>query len=225
MEKHLRESFENLTMPEDCEQRIARAMAEKQKKSVRPVWARALAAAAALALVMFIGVNFETVKVYAEEALEHIIHTLNPEETKPLGKVGEDLYVSYGGLISYGGDEEDFDFASVKANDSDPAEVRDGRLYFIANGENMDITDLCSMDTAYIYTLEDDTGILHYIIVGGTPDNWGYQIFMKDPSCADGDPWGWIAGGGANGCGEDSDWEPYGWVVDAKERIDHPWPI
>lgn len=224
MEKHLRESFENLTMPADCEQRIARAMEEKRRKTTRPVWARAVAAAAALVLVLLIGVNFEAVKVYAEEALEHIIHTLNPEETDILGKVNEDVYISYGGLVAYTGDEETFDFEAVKSNDTLPAEVRDGRLYFIANGENIDITDRCSMDTAYIYTLEDDGGVLHYIIVGGTPDNWGYQIFMNDPSRGE-DPYSWVAGAAANHCGEASNWEPYGWVVDAKERIGHPWPI
>lgn len=223
MEKHLKESFAKLTMPEACEQRIQQAIAEKREKSLRPEWMRAVAAAAALVLVVLIGVNFDAVKVYAGEAIEHIIHTLNPEETVPLGKVGENIYVSYGGVVS--SQDENGSTSTFTINEDLPAEVRGGRLYFMANGENIDITDLCSVDTAYIYTLEDDTGILHYIIVGGTPDNWGYQIFMKDPSCADGDPDGWIAGGAANHCGQDSDWEPYGWVVDAKERIGHPWPI
>ena len=218
MEKQLKESFENLTMPEGCQARIQAAMAEKRRKT-RPGWVRVAAMAAMLALVVLMGFHFDTLRVCAERAYEHIVHPQDPEATEAVGRIGGDTYVSYGGVVVQHGEY------SGKVNEKLPAEVRDGRLHFIANGENIDITDECSMERAYIYTMEDITGALHYIVVGGTPENWGYQIIIRDTTREGTNPEGWVGGGGSNYCGEDSDWEPYGWVKDAKERIGHPWPI
>ena len=102
-----------------------------------------------------------------------------------------------------------------------PAEVRNGRLYFIANGENIDITDECSAEKAFIYTIQDNSGFYHHIIIGGTPENWGYQIFIQNPK---GDYGGWVGGEGTNHLDPDNDWDPYGWVLDAAEKLDIPWP-
>lgn len=222
MEKKIVEYFGSETMPEDCVHRIEATLTEAKPKRARPVL-RAVAAAAAMLLMILAVGNAETLKVYAEEIYEQIIHALDLQEQDFIGQVENNVFISYGGVVvSY---RDDVNLTSIKINETIPAEVRDGKLYFIANGENIDITDLCSIDTAFIYVVEDATGIQHYIIVGGTPDNWGYQIIMKDPSAADGDPNGWIGGGSSNHCGESSNWEPYGWVYDAKEKIGHPWPI
>ena len=56
-----------------------------------------------------------------------------------------------------------------------PASVEDGRLWFTADGQHTDITDLTDEDTPYIYTSANPaTRAPVYIIVGGTPNGFGY---------------------------------------------------
>lgn len=61
------------------------------------------------------------------------------------------------------------------SNENPPAAVKDGRLWFIADGQCIDITDITDGETPYICTsVNPDTGSRAYIIVGGTPDDFGY---------------------------------------------------
>lgn len=56
------------------------------------------------------------------------------------------------------------------------------RLYFIYGGEKTDITDLVDEETPYIYKCHDQPTDVdnaeNYIIVGGTPDAYGYTGFI-----------------------------------------------
>ncbi len=65
---------------------------------------------------------------------------------------------------------------------ADPVEVRDGRLWFTADGQEVDITDLVDEDTPYIYIITLEDGGLDYVIAGGTPENYGYAevVFGQD---------------------------------------------
>lgn len=61
-----------------------------------------------------------------------------------------------------------------------PAEVRDGRLWFVADGQEIDITDLVDENTPYIYARTDvDSGERGYIIVGGTPEDFGFAEYTQ----------------------------------------------
>ena len=63
------------------------------------------------------------------------------------------------------------DFSTEKA----PVILEEGRLWFTADGQHMDITDLIDQETPYIYTAFNRlTGRPSYIIVGGTPYDFGY---------------------------------------------------
>lgn len=59
-----------------------------------------------------------------------------------------------------------------------------GRLYFIQNdGQRIDVTDLISEDTPYIYDNSDpDTGMIYYVILGGTPDYYGSFEWIITPN-------------------------------------------
>lgn len=46
--------------------------------------------------------------------------------------------------------------------------VDDGRLIFIFNDEQIDITDQISDEDAYIYTFTDQNGFLNFVAIGGT---------------------------------------------------------
>lgn len=56
-----------------------------------------------------------------------------------------------------------------------PAVIENDRLWFIADGQHIDITDSIDENTPYIYTtVNTTTNRTSYIIIGGTPDNFGY---------------------------------------------------
>lgn len=98
-------------------------------------------------------------------------------------------------------------------------EVRDGRLYFIACDEDLDITDLCSTEKVFLYTYTDEYDFLHYIGVGGTPDKWGYAEVLLDTQ---NDRWtSEIAHRNLDSNTED----PYGWYIQFKELTGHPYPL
>ena len=68
---------------------------------------------------------------------------------------------------------------------------------------------------AYMYTYVDVEEVTHYLIVGGTPEEFGYAEFMKDATGT------WVGGyfqGGVVG----GDITPV-WLENAKEQLDIPW--
>lgn len=91
----------------------------------------------------------------------------------------------------------------------------DGRVYFIANGEKLDITGRFSEEEPFTYIFTDRHLLTHYIAIGGTPENPGW-VERVNQSWA----MGLIAGCG--GAGGFNTWNPetderYGWETRAKE--------
>lgn len=88
-------------------------------------------------------------------------------------------------------------YASYDFSNQFPAEpvvLEDGRLWLVINDDRTDITDLIDMETPYI--LEDtdpESGLSNYLIVGGTPEDFGYCSYQETTS-------GGFAGGGSGGC-------------------------
>jgi len=66
--------------------------------------------------------------------------------------------------------------------ESDPAEVRDGQVYFVLDGADTDITSYCTKDTYYQYEQINDNGYRHVVLVGGAPDDLGWAEFVWDES-------------------------------------------
>ncbi len=62
-------------------------------------------------------------------------------------------------------------------------QVEDGRLWFTPDeGERVDITDLVSEDTPYLYDGSDpETNLTYYVIMGGTPEFYGYFEWIMTP--------------------------------------------
>ena len=72
-------------------------------------------------------------------------------------------------------------------NLTEPVEIRDGRMYFIVNGENIDITDQVSQSKAFTYQYVDNQGITHDWVVGLNSENienYGYAEYLRS-----GDVW------------------------------------
>ena len=63
-------------------------------------------------------------------------------------------------------------------------EEEDGRLFFATeDGQRIDITDLVSEETPYIYDGSDpDAGLTYYIIMGGTPECYGWLTWISMPN-------------------------------------------
>ena len=97
-----------------------------------------------------------------------------------------------------------------------PVELRDdGRLYLTANGENADITGLCSDETPYIYECTGSDGLRDTFIIGGEPDAVGWAEFIWDE---DGLP---TAGTSQFATPEGRDGAP--WFDAAMEQLNLPW--
>ena len=139
--------------PETIKERVlASAKVRTKKKQMPRKKKMLLAAALAAALVLLVGAGFP----YFQHRLVH--GNLSFEQT------------ANGGII-----------ALVHYNDV--VEYEDGRLFFNQkDGPRIDITDQVSEETPYIYDGSDpDTGMIYYIIMGGTPESFGWFEWIQTP--------------------------------------------
>ncbi|MDR2532327.1 MAG: hypothetical protein LBC82_05740 [Oscillospiraceae bacterium] len=93
---------------------------------------------------------------------------------------GQIIQLLGGGRIESGKTADGDDYISISSFESNPAEIRDGRVYFILDGSDTDITSHCTEATYYKYEQIADNGYRHVIIVGGTPDKLGWSEFIWD---------------------------------------------
>lgn len=202
MKGQIGEMFAQVKMPMETEETIRKAMAqgEKPKTRGRNSWAVRLGTlAAVLALVVTISPEVRAaardfVKRYVLNGGRVVI------ETHEDGVSGE----IYGSSMDYYVERRE-----------------DGHLYFIGNGENMDITDEISMEKPFLYAYADEQGLEHWVIVGGTPDNYGLQEFYRDTSE---DIPRWMGGIGENYLDMETQ-KAYPWLAVAWEELDIPWSM
>lgn len=135
-------------------------------------------------------------------------------------KIVDNIYYFFtGGTIETVIDEQGKSHSSSSIDTgiaSDPFELReDGRVYLIANGENLDITDQFSQTVPYIYECTGSDGLRHIFVIGGRTDAPDYAEFIWD---AEGNPAG---GKSVFNNGEGSDGAP--WLSAAGEQLNLPW--
>ena len=69
---------------------------------------------------------------------------------------------------------------------NDPVQLEDGRIFFVLDGQRTDITDQINSETPYIYDDSNPSaGTFHYLIVGGTPDRYGWLEGIEGPQPLD----------------------------------------
>ena len=103
-------------------------------------------------------------------------------------------------------------------------EYTDGRVWFVANGEERDITEEFSEDEPFTYIYTDRMFMEHYIAIGGTPDNPGWLEMMY--TSWEKKPQSFVQGSGVNTWNNAAD-ERYGWETRAKEIFEEyevDWP-
>lgn len=202
MEKELKEVFNQIKMPEKCILDIEGEIKEKQETEFQRAKIRKMprVVAAAAAVVMVLLLTDGVVYAYTGSGIISRIIAFN-------GTVFTKTVDEDGSIISEG--QLNLEEATA------PAEYRDGRLYFTANGENLDITEEVSNTEAYTYTYQDDDFVTHYMIVGGNPESFGYAEFLQG---VEGE---WIGGsfvGGEAGGTINPDW-----LQNAKQELNIPW--
>lgn len=78
-------------------------------------------------------------------------------------------------------------FFNYDVEGNEPVTVENGRLWFDADGQKVDVTDKMDANTPYIYERTDPkTGSKGYVVLGGTVDNYGWAEFFltEDGVCS-----------------------------------------
>ena len=105
-----------------------------------------------------------------------------------------------GGHFVEGKDSNGNNFASMDSGfENDPVEVRDGRIYFVLDGSDTNITNQCSEENYYQYEKVDNKGYRHVVLIGGTPEDVGMAEYIWDES-------GTFRGGNASYNGSEPAW-------------------
>ena len=209
MEKKFKEIYDQVRMSEECSQRIEQAMQNKAEGTsnslMRCGWTRRpeFAVTFVLAVVVLFLLADRTVYAYTGWGIISRISSFagNAVFTREIDEEGN--HISTGTFNT--------------SEDTAPAEFKEGRLWFTANGENIDITDQVSENKAYVYDYTDGQGITHYLIVGGDPETFGYAEFMYDKT----QPPGWI--GGYFTAGKVGETINPNWLEKAKKELNIPW--
>ena len=98
--------------------------------------------------------------------------------------------------------------------------LEEGRLWFVALDQRVDVTDLVDEETPYVWTQWLEDGSLHYIIVGGTPEDYGWSEGMKFPDGSGG-------GSGMLHSREDIPWEEFtqdpDWYGTGLKQVEELW--
>ncbi len=192
MKQQMKELFDQITMSEECEMRIEKMLNEHTGKkkfgTKRKVMVAAIAAAALCAL---------PVTAYAATG-GNLFH-----------------FLSGNGMIFHETQGEDGAIAHVQIDTSKESSLfvkEDGRLYLhnADTGEKIDLTDLLSETEPYIYSSEDSEGSTHYLIIGGTADNYGYAEFIRDAEGL------WQGGYSSNAAEQE-------WFIKGAKELELPW--
>ena len=80
--------------------------------------------------------------------------------------------------VSYGTRPDGSGYADISRStdvENCPIEVRDGVVWFTTEtGDELDITGQFSETEPYVYSYTDSVGARHDVVVGGSPENYGY---------------------------------------------------
>ena len=181
----------------DTEKVVEKVMAKvKPKRTTRTSWFKVLIAAAALVCLM--GATAANGFFFTTTSGESIAY-----------------YIGWDGMVHYEGTSH-LDGTEALSR---VVRLENGRLYFVADGGKTDITDLIDEETPYIYKLHDlpadKPNCENYIIVGGTPKQYGFISFVPHDSLSD------------EGNGEITGWSTASVVTDNADNVmtDFQWYI
>lgn len=207
MTNEVKEMFEQITMPESCVRKIRKAMAsEVQSRKGRTGYLGRTAAAVAGMLVL--------------------VFLISPEARAAVNNLMVKYFWPDSDITVYEQIDENGEVVGITAVDTEAppfARIFNDRLYFLGNGEKIDITDTITEEKPYYYTYQDDYGLTHYMAVGysGELANFGIYEFIKDEGEGSA---GWVTGTGRNFLDNKTE-TVYPWVEIVWQDLDVPWPM
>lgn len=165
----MKDTFDKVVMDEERKEEMRKMLgAQKVKKSKRRTWIPALAAVAALVAVLVAVPFTRNMIVSAAEALGF-------KRTKSGMEISATSSVDTENSIYF------FEKTIVAPDEADNyAQTKDGKLYYVIDGEWNDVTDQCSETDFLRYVMNDQDGDKVVIYVGGTPDCKGSLEFTYD---------------------------------------------
>ena len=167
----MKETFDKVKMDESRQAEI-RAGLMKKRKTKKTWLAPVAAAAAAIAIIMIVPATREIIVKAAETLYSTFTSNFNNlnvsvDETSFTGTDGSQIH-----RVS----------ATYSFTDVEPwAQVKDGRIYFVLDGEWEDVTDKCSATEVFRYEQEDENGYRITLYIGGTPDDYGWGQLVRNP--------------------------------------------
>lgn len=201
--KDVKTMFDKTVMPERCVEKIQAAMERKEKRTSGFSPKRLVPAAAVLVLLVSLS---PTVQAAVEGWM---VKYFWPDSDITIYAVADA--------------EVEGTVAVVDTEAPGFARMVDGRLYFLGNGEKIDITDTIAEDAPYYYTYVDEYGLTHEMAVGysGSLENFGiYEFIWKEKAGEK----VWTAGTGRNFLNPETETR-YPWVETVWEDLDIPWPL
>lgn len=126
-------------------------------------------------------------------------------------------YNGWGGNADYVQNEEETIVTLYTEQLTEPVVFIDGRMIFTVNGEHLDITELVSEDTPFIYEYPE-AEITHCILIGlngPEPGHYGFAEYVKDEN-------EWIGGYSAR-TNQEADGKGPAWLENGKNTIGVPW--
>lgn len=229
MERKLTEAFDALHMSDRCADKIYHSMEQKSAHRNRKSTFLRVAATICLTLLIISPLHpgiAQAVETTAERTLQWLRSTVSRGHGVT---VLEDDYVYYNDghmeIEVFEGSSVDTPKDSVLAPYPAWLKEADGRVYFLANMENRDITDSFSQEEPFLYVFDKD-GITHYIAIGGNYDpekgldSVGYSEWLRRGDHTEFD--GWLGGGGAGQYAPQTD--DYAlWYAKAIVEMNIPW--
>ena len=205
MKEQVKNMFEEITMPEETAKKIRAAMGDAGGNKRKPVCRPMATAAAVLAMLLILSPQ-------ARAAFDNwVVKYFWPDSDLTIYEE-----INENGIAE----------ATIAVVDTEAppfAQIINGRLYFLGNGQKIDITDQIGENNPYFYTYVDEYGFTHEMAVGysGTIENYGiYEFIWKEE---DGER-NWTAGTGRNFLSPETEMR-YPWVDIIWEKLDIPWPM
>lgn len=226
MEKKIAEAFEQLKMDESCAERIQSRFRQRKKCPHRFRYVAVAAACVALLVLLFAAPGtVHALKNTVADIKESIKSLIYPEAAV------EEQYVFQDGniVMEKGEDTEGSGYNAVFYLTGVQPEwlvEREDGLYFVGNGETVEVGSRITPEVPFTYVYTDADGILHYIAVGGTyvkgedlHGNVGWGEWTRIAEDAEKGPFaGWL-GGGATFVNN----AQRKWYEAAKEELGLPW--
>lgn len=203
MKKEIVEAFDDVKMPAACVRRINRSIQEKQAQGRRRAW-RMRPVPAMLALIL-------------------LLVSLNTEVRAAVSGIVVKYFFPDSDITIYEEYDENGNAVRITGVDTEApafARIVNDRLYFLGNGEKIDITDRITEESPYYYTYVDDYGLTHYMAVAysGSLENFGIYEFIREESGE------WVTGTGRNFMNPETETR-YPWVDIVWDQWDIPWPM